>query len=565
MIVSKKRISAVICVGGVAFAAGCAPEPQADEEPTGVASVQEPLNINDTLIWQATLPIPICWKVGGFATEKGWVRDAVEGSWGTETGATFTGWATCTDSFTTGVRIDLVDERGGTDGLGTELDGDSTGMQLNFTFVDFFPEECGGVHRETCIRNTAIHEFGHLLAFAHEQNRLDAPTSCNEHSGSDGTATYGAWDLESVMSPCSHSWTHGGVLSKLSPTDIAGGSHYYGGSRPMSAAILDSAGNKGAAWRGIDRSVYLAESAPTSSTDTITSLGGSVTSDPAIVASNGRFDVFVRGNDGLVYHKRKQGAATSGWMALGTGIAYSNPTAVRVGDDIHVFIRGMDDALWRGVVNVNGDSFGGWSSLGGSVTGTVSATLTSYTGFPVILHVAVRTLTGTLAHRSLNVATSVWTAWDAPVGTFWGSPSLIASGTHKLDAFVHGKDDKVYRARFDGLWSNFQAVGSGTSYGSPSAVSWGPGRVDVFVRGRDNVIWHAFSNSDAAYVGWDSLGTLATSSPAAVAWGGNSLATFANGIRISPAWSLGATRTTWDGTAWQGASIFVANGQNPRF
>lgn len=568
MIVSKNLFSAVICVGGMAFAAGCSPESQTDEEPTSVASTQEALFIDDGELWPRHNAIPICWKVGGFATEKGWVRDAIEGSWGTETGVSFTGWATCNDNFTTGVRIDILDERAGANGLGMEADGTSTGMQLNFTFVETFAVQCGGAKREACIRQAAIHEFGHLLSFAHEQNRDDTPDlpgSCDDDVGSHGTVTYGAWDLESVMNYCSAQWTENMDLTKLSPTDIAGASFYYGGGHPISAVILDSAGNKCAAWRGIDRAIHVAQSGPTSVSDTVTSVGGLLTSDPTIVASNGRFDVFARGNDGFIYHMWQHGnIGYHDWTALGTGLSYSNPTAVNVNGVVHVFIRGMDDALWHGTVT--GDSFSGWYSLGGKVTGTPSATLASYAGSPVMLHVVVRDDNGALAHKSFNVATSVWSAWDGPaLGTFWGSPSVVASGANSLEVFVRGKDEGIYRALFNGTWSSFQAVASGQFYSSPSAVSWGPGRVDVFARGKDNALWHTYSNAGAPYAGWASRGGLTTSSPTAVAWGGNALGVFSDGVRFSTtAATQGVTRYTWTGTAWQTLPIYLIGGQHPR-
>jgi hypothetical protein len=566
MIIAKKRACALICVGGVAFTAGCAPEPQADQEPASVASAQEPLYIEDTDIWPRAQAIPICWETSGFATEKGWVRDAIEGSWGTETGASFSGWATCDESFTTGLRILIADEHPGTTELGTDLDDDTHGLTLNFTFANFATAACAGPNRERCIRTGAIHEFGHLLAFSHEQNRDDTPEWCDKDVGEDGTVTYGAWDLESVMDYCSTAWTVSLESFKLSPTDIAGASFYYGGSHPISAAILDSADNKCAAWRGIDRAIYVAQSAPTSTSDTVTSVGGLLTSDPTIVASNGRFDVFARGDDGFIYHMWQQG--TTGyhdWTALGTGLSYSNPTAVNVDGHIHVFIRGMDDALWHGVVD--GDSFGGWSSLGGTVTGTPSATLASYAGSTAMLHVAVRDHTGALAHRAFNVATSTWSAWSGPaLGSFWGSPSLVASGASTLEAFVRGKDEGIYRALFNGTWGSFQAVASGQFYSSPTAVSWGPGRVDVFARGKDNALWHTFSNSGAAYAGWASIGGLTTSSPTAVAWGGNALGVFSDGLRTSTTGaSQGASRYTWGGTTWQWSPMLLSGGQHPRF
>jgi hypothetical protein len=130
----------------------------------------------------------------------------------------------------------INDSQPNTPDLGTDNRGVTHGLTLNFTFMNW-STSCQSTI-ESCIKFITVHEFGHVLGFAHEQNRPDTPMSCNQASGDNGDTTFGSWDLNSVMNYCNPVWNNGG---QLSVTDVAGAQNYYGRGPRYTAAIAGNA------------------------------------------------------------------------------------------------------------------------------------------------------------------------------------------------------------------------------------------------------------------------------------------------------------------------------------
>jgi hypothetical protein len=255
------RIIALVVMAVITFAG------IADAQEIG--KIQQRSTIKNVKLWtENNNVVPVCWETPGYDREKAIVKRAVSNTWERHANLQFT-WEACYPgmvspllrvqypTFDTAslLRIQAAQERPqvvirispqGTDNAGA---GGSAKMGLGaLSFpsklnpgvnMSFNPD---GTADEGRVEYIAVHEFGHVLGFIHEQ---DSPSNATPHgmahcAGSSAgveknSTNLTAYDPDSVMNYCNKD---GNMKGNLTEKDIAGLQQIYGAWKDSVAGML---------------------------------------------------------------------------------------------------------------------------------------------------------------------------------------------------------------------------------------------------------------------------------------------------------------------------------------
>ncbi|MFI6241616.1 hypothetical protein ACIBEF_17235 [Micromonospora sp. NPDC050795] len=227
------------------------------------------------------------------------------------------------------------------------------------------------------------------------------------------------------------------------------------------------------------------------------SLGGSMAAPPvAVTLPNGTSVIFGVDVDGRLWHYRQSGTGPS-WKSLGDVDLAGSVTVVKVEAGVRLVATTTVGTIKTALYSNDG-ILGGWTDLGGNVTGVPAAFLIQ--GYRT--GVVARAADGSLVMKRQELGGAWPTTWQT-VGTFTaaGSPAAIVDpALSRIAVVARGPDNEVYRvyetAQGSGTWGewlrlyvNTDDPTAATAATDPTIApienSGGPGFVVVY-RNRNN-------------------------------------------------------------------------------
>lgn len=291
------------------------------------------------------------------------------------------------------------------------------------------------------------------------------------------------------------------------------------GARP--AAIVGTNGTSYVFVHGTDGSIDVDSLASGSSTwSGLSSLGGDFQNYPAAVAGGGGFQwvASVSGGD-LEFDDLPTNSTTwAGWNNIG------NPGTPLIGipalvqdtsDNNHVFVRSASGTLYTATLAAGTSTWSSFTSLGGTWPDDVDA----FVGGGGTLRVLAVGTTKQLYHDDLESDGS-WSGWTSIGGSVTGTPTTIqdqagsTAGTWRV--FVRsaiGTLDTTTQASGTTTWSSLSSLGGSWQY-NPVAFASGGGTDWIYAVGNTAYMYYD-KLSGGSWSGWTSLGGAFTGVPGA--------------------------------------------------
>ncbi len=247
-------------------------------------------------------------------------------------------------------------------------------------------------------------------------------------------------------------------------------------------------------------------------------LGGSLDAMPAVIANaDGRLEVFDIDATGMMWHdwQTTPGGTWSGWSNLGGRLVVSTPTVSRnANGELEIFATGTGGSVWTISQTSPGGGWSGWSSLGTPGTGVVSthevAMVAAGENADGRLEIFASTTNGTVWHDWQATPGGAWSGWSSLGSTITQSVSVARNSDGSLEIFALAPGGGVLtdsQTSAGGGWSGWSALAGTQTSAPPVPGQDQDGRLEIFALASAGALWHDWQTTPGgAWSGWSSFG-----------------------------------------------------------
>jgi FtsP/CotA-like multicopper oxidase with cupredoxin domain len=230
---------------------------------------------------------------------------------------------------------------------------------------------------------------------------------------------------------------------------------------------------------------------------------------PAAAVYGGQLYIAVRGTDNQSIWFGSVNLADksfSGWTQI-SGSTPSAPTLVSYDTKLMLVIRGFNDIVFYRTYDTTTSLWTGWVGVPDGATSDTPAAAVIGTTLSLVVKGFSTTNTAinnTLYHGILNLNDNSFSGWTTIAGSTPSAPTLVAEqATNALQLIVRGDNNIIYIDRWNGMnWQGWSLVQSGSTSTSPTMTILNNDQYFEVV-GTNNVVYTSTLNTvNGVFSGW---------------------------------------------------------------
>jgi hypothetical protein len=228
----------------------------------------------------------------------------------------------------------------------------------------------------------------------------------------------------------------------------------------------------------------------------------------------------------------------SGWNSLGGGISGAPTAIMNLDGRLEIFALGGGNAIYHNYQTSPSGGWSGWTWMGGSLQQAPAVVMNADGRLELFGWGTDSALWHAWQQTAAN--SSSWSGWASLGGGIYANPAVNINSDGRLEVVVLGGGNAIWhiwQTSAGGAWSSYNYLGGNMAPGVPLAIGANAdGRLEIFAQDTLHRIEHTFeqtAGNSSSYTSWTTFGQVpggVSSAPAAISDYEGRLYVFVTGI-----------------------------------